>query len=145
MIPQRPREKTYDGPAVWAPLLVKWATQGRDHYLAAAEAQRKLGHKSNAAAYVAKAGEFVWIADYGRARLVDISDLSADDAEQLAAIQVKTDNLVAAGVLLPDDDEPPKPLVDLTAWLRGRLGGRMWWVSAEVWQTVGMLLLRGRP
>lgn len=101
---------TYDAPAVYLPHLIAWAERADNFY----------------------------VADWARTRLVDISGLTLDDADEHAAIQAKTASLMARGVLLPD--APPSTLVGLTDWLRCQVG--RWFPSLpnEMWQGVAYLL-----
>lgn len=116
----------YDAPAVWAPRLVAWAEREQADLLEMAEDSRQKGHRKNAASLTAEAGRYIWIADYARSRLVDLSDLTQADVQA---------------------DEPPAPLVDLTDWLRGKLGRYFPRVPVTIWQGIATVLhsWRGRP
>lgn len=59
------------------------------------------------------------IAQKVRARLVDISELTLADVQA---------------------DEPPAPLVDLTEWLRGKLGHYFPYMASEHWQAIAFVL-----
>lgn len=121
---------TYDEPVVWAPLLIDWAEQKAADYSCCANDLRRDGCPNNAADHDAVAAEYRAISFRACQRLLVASD------NKLAEVN---------GLTAQINDEPPRPLVDLTAWLCGKVGHWLPWVTSETWQTIGMLLMRGRP
>lgn len=129
----------YDAPAIWAPRLIAWAEQGRDHYEAAANVQRERGHHGNAADYMALAASWQVIADRARVRLVDISGLTEADVMDAPVPMPQAVGLADACKV-----EPPHQLVGFVGWLRALVGHLLPWVSAETWQTCSALMLMDR-
>lgn len=110
-----------DQPQVWLPRLIAWAEREQRDLLELADDSRQKGHPKNAASLKAEAGKFVWVADWARTRLVDLSELS-----------------------LADIDEPPSTLVAFSGWLRRFCGRLLPWVTAETWQTCAAMILADR-
>lgn len=110
----------YDHPSVYLPKLIEWAEAAIARHTYAASQQQQQGFPSNAEAYIAVAREYRAVAVWARCRLVDISELALDDVE-LA-------------------DAPPAPLVDLTDWLRGKLGRYFPHMRPELWQALAAVL-----
>ena len=91
-------------------------------------------------------------ADRIRLRLVAISGYTLGDVAVSGPVtMVQAPTLVPASqsVALAEacqtTDEPPGKIVELTDWLRSRLGGILTWVDAETWQRIAFLLLLDRP
>ena len=117
----------YDAPAVYLPRLIEWGEQGYLYYSKAADSERMHIRVRNAIDCDVAAVQYRHIAQRARDRLVDLAD-----------VQDKHDRLVSAGVLLPD--EPPAPLVDLTAWLRNKLERHFPHMRPELWQALAAVL-----
>jgi hypothetical protein len=127
---------TYDAPAQYLPKLIEWAETLAGDAAASASEQRQNRCLKNAQDYEAIAATYRRIAQWATTRLADICELSLDDAEQLAEINALTRQI---------NDEPPVPLVDLTAWLRAKLEPWFPGLSSEGWQAIAYVLHVWRP
>jgi len=105
----------YDDPAIYLPKLIEWAESAIERHSRAAIEQTNLGFASNAESYIGVAREYRAIAVWARCRLADLSDPDTADA-------------------------PPAPLVDLTEWLKGRLGRHFPNMQPELWQALAAVL-----
>ena len=105
----------YDAPAVYLPRLIAWAEGAIERFSEKAGDQAAQGFASNAEAYIAVAREYRAIAVWARCRLVDLSDPDLDDA-------------------------PPAPLVDLTEWLKGKLGADFPLMRDDLWKALATVL-----
>ena len=105
----------YDHPSVYLPHLIAWAEAAIERFNEKARDQAAQGFASNAEAYIAVAREYRAVAVYARVRLVDISEPDLDDA-------------------------PPAPLVDLTEWLKGKLGADFPLMREDLWQALAYVL-----
>lgn len=121
---------TYDAPTQYLPRLIEWAEHLAGKSSDIAEQMAANGCTYYADKANAEASTYVRAAQWATTRLADHYGLSLDDAEQLAAINA---------------DEPPVPLVDLTAWLREKLGRYFPAMPVQLWQGIALVLHSWRP
>ena len=105
----------YDHPSVYLPHLIEWAESAIERFSEKAGDQAAQGFKSNAEAYAGLAREYRVIAVWARCRLVDLSEPDTDDA-------------------------PPAPLVDLTDWLKRKIGADFPLMREDLWQALAYVL-----
>ena len=110
----------YDSPAAYLPRLIEWAEGAIERCSQQAGVQAAQGFPSNAEAYIGLSREYRAIAVWARVRLVDLSELTLADVQA--------------------DDDPPAPLVDLTAWLRNKLERHFPHMRPELWQALAAVL-----
>ena len=118
MIDQQSTE--YDAPAAYLPKLLAWAENGHRYYSLAADSERKNSRPREAMLCDMRAVAYRHCAHRARARLIQIAEATM------------------SGVL--PEDEPPAPLVDLTAWLRTRLERHFPLMRPELWQALAAVL-----
>lgn len=130
----------HENRAVWVPRLIDWWEQGRDHFAAVADQQRRNGCRQNAEGYDALAAKYQGYADRARVLLVDLSEPTTDEPPA----HNHTDHCLTLNCGGYLSQEPPSTLVELVNWLRAHIGAHFPWVPAEVWQRIGYLILMAR-
>jgi hypothetical protein len=110
----------YDAPAVYLPKLIEWADNGCLYYSKAADSERIHSRTREAMDCDVRAVQYRHTAQWARGRLMDIVELTLDGVEP--------------------DDAPPAPLVDLTAWLKGKLERHFPHMRPELWQALAAVL-----
>ena len=130
----------YDAPAVWAPLLISWATDQAEFCEDMVRVALQRSAMTEAERAQARVTEFRRVADRARVRLVEISGLTeADVMDAPATVEPQAVGLADACKV-----EPPRQLVGFVGWLRALVGHLLPWVSAETWQTCSALMLMDR-